>query len=123
MIGTLITYLIVLTVSQIVFFVIPFIYGSFLGTTFGFSFNVLVTWFALKQIEMLYYKKYDKLSSMLYNICPLIGVSILLAIIYFITRFDYVIILLKYYVPLFMCVYVINLIYIIYKIFINEKSL
>ena len=88
MIGILITYLIVLTVSQIVFFVIPFIYGSFLGTTFGFSFNVLVTWFALKQIEMLYYKKYDKLSSMLYNICPLIGVSILLAIIYFITRFD-----------------------------------
>ena len=32
-----------------------------------FSMNAVLCWYYIKQIEKLYYKKYDKLSSMLYN--------------------------------------------------------
>ena len=118
----IIKYIFLLLVTQIVLFMVPtminFSYGY--SDSIFFTLNVVLSWYYIKQIEKLYYKKYDKLASMLYNVCPLIGISLLTGITYYFTKLDSVLFLVKYYIPLYIAIYLINLIYIIIKN-INNK--
>jgi len=118
----IIKYIFLLLITEIILFVIPLmIYNipTYIVNIF-FSMNAIISWYYIKQIEKLYYKKYNKLSSMLYNICPLIGISLLLGITYYIFKLDSILFLIQYYIPLYITIYLINLIYIIIKN-INNK--
>ena len=118
----IVKYIFLLVITEILLLVIPFaMYNlSFDLDYICFFFFFLLCWYYIKQIEKLYYKKYDKLSSMLYNICPLIGISLLLGLSYYITKEESILFLLEYYLQLFITIYLINLIYVIVKN-INNK--
>ena len=104
--------------AQILLAILPIIIDTnipYINEVF-FTINAILSWYIIKQVEMLYYKKYNKLSSMLYNICPLIGICLLLGISYYLYKSDSILFLIKYYIPLFITIYFINFIYIIFKI-------
>ena len=118
----IIKYIFLLVITEIALLVVPFtMYNlSFDFDYICFSLNAVLCWHYIKQIEKLYYKNYDKLSSMLYNICPLIGISLLLGLSYYITKAESILFLLEYYLQLFITIYLINLVYVIVKN-INNK--
>lgn len=84
-----------------------------------FLINTVCAWFFIKNIEKLYYPKYDKLSSMLYNICPFIGVVILYLIAKYILKSEITGIFL-YFVYLFLSVYIFNGLYILFKTILKK---
>jgi hypothetical protein len=96
---------------QVLFFVLPYIYsGSFIRGA-CFTLNIMFTFVVIKRLEKVYYKnKSKKLISLLYMICPLIGVSILSYISYVLTK-D--LLYVKYYIPMFIGIYIVNIIYLI----------
>lgn len=118
----IIKYIFLLLITEIALLVVPFMmYNlSFDLDYICFTINAVLCWYYIKQIEKLYYTRYDKLSSMLYNICPLIGISLLLGLSYYITKEESILFLLEYYLQLFITIYLINLIYVIIKN-INNK--
>lgn len=75
--------------------------------------NVICTFIIIKRIEKRYYKKFNKLSSLLYNLCPLLGVSILFIIINYLFPIPAISYLKMYYITVFILAYLINIIYII----------
>lgn len=85
----------------------------------AFLLNTLCTWFFIKNIEKMYYPKYDKLSSMLYNICPFIGVVILYLIAKYIFKSEITGMFL-YFVYLFLSVYIFNGLYILFKTILKK---
>ena len=84
-----------------------------------FLINTVCVWFFIKNIEKLYYPKYDKLSSMLYNLCPFIGVVILYLIAKYILKSEITGMFL-YFVYLFLSVYIFNGLYILFKTIIKK---
>ena len=118
----IIKYIFLLTITEVALLLVPHLmYDTLLDYAYiFFALNAVLCWYYIKQIEMLYYKNYDKLSSMLYNICPLIGICLMLGATYYITKEESVLFLLEYYLQLFITIYLINLIYIIIKN-INNK--
>lgn len=114
----LISSLILLFVVNIILFIMPLLLKINILTNILFIINTLITWYIIKQIEKLYYKKYNKFSSLLYMSCPLIGICLLLFLVYFISKSDALVYLIKYYIPLYIGVMIINLIYIL----INYKK-
>ena len=115
-------YIFLLLITEIALFVLPMMLYDWYDYTFNITFtlNAVLSWYYIKEIEKLYYKKYDKLSSMLYNVCPLIGVILLSIVSYSILKLESSYILIGYYVPLYIAIYLINLIYVIVKN-INNK--
>ena len=111
----IVKYIFLLLITELALLVFPFMMDYI-----WFTMNAVLCWYYIKQIEKMYYKKYDKLSSMLYNICPLIGVSLMLGLSYYITKEESIIYLLEYYLQLFIAIYLINLVYVIIKN-INNK--
>lgn len=108
-----IKYIVVLAVLEIIYLVIPNIIEiSFIAHTM-FILNIISTWFIIKQIEKKYYQKYNKISSMLYNLCPILGITLLLLIVYYFSKLEAYLYLLIYYLVLFSGVLCLNLIYII----------
>lgn len=109
--------LFLLFLVQVFFLLLPIIIDNISYLTYiSFIFNAIVSWYIIKQIEKIYYKKYNKWSSMLYNICPLLGVTVSLSILYYIYKSDNLLFLMKYYIPLFIVIYIINLIYVLVNI-------
>ena len=115
-------YIFLLLITEIALFVLPMMLYDWYDYTINITFtlNAVLSWYYIKEIEKLYYKKYDKLSSMLYNVCPLIGVILLSIVSYSILKLESSYILIGYYVPLYIAIYLINLIYVIVKN-INNK--
>ena len=118
----IVKYIFLLLITELALLVFPFMMYdlTFDMDYICFTMNAVLCWYYIKQIEKMYYKKYDKLSSMLYNICPLIGVSLMLGLSYYITKEESIIYLLEYYLQLFIAIYLINLVYVIIKN-INNK--
>ena len=96
---------------QVLFFVLPYIASGLFIQGACFSLNVILTFIVIKKIEKEYYKnKSKKLISLLYMVCPLIGMSILSYISYLILK-D--LIFVKYYIPMFIAIYILNILYLI----------
>ena len=114
----LLKYTFLFLIVQILLVLLPMIIENNIPyiTEILFIINAIICWYIIKQVEMLYYKKYNKLSSMLYNICPLIGICLLFGISYYFTKSEDILLLMKYYIPLFVVIYFINLIYVLIKI-------
>lgn len=110
-------YIFLLLITEIALFVLPMMLYDWYDYTINITFtlNAVLSWYYIKEIEKLYYKKYDKLSSMLYNVCPLIGVILLSIVSYSVLKLESSYILIGYYVPLYIAIYLINLIYVIVK--------
>ncbi len=107
--------IIVLFVLQIILLFMPaFINYSVVNIIFWLI-NIIFTFMIIKDVEKKYYKRYDKLSSMLYNLCPLLGVSIIFIIMYTLFKGEVILYLIKYYIPLYIGVYIVNIGYLIYK--------
>ena len=98
-----------LLLTQIILFIIPTFIDNVLINNISFSLNVIVTWLIIKSVEKKYYKNYDKYWSMLYMLCPLIGI-ILITTIFQLIGIDSAI--LTYYTALIISVYFANIIYI-----------
>lgn len=107
--------IIVLFFLQVILLFIPTIINKSIISIICFVINMTLTFLIIKGIEKKYYKKYDRLTSMLYNLCPLLGISIIFSVIYQLFKLDVIMYLIKYYIPLFIGVYVINFIYLIFK--------
>lgn len=107
--------IIILFILQVILLFIPAILNSIVVRIICWIMNMVLTFLIIKGIEKKYYKKYDKLSSLLYNICPLLGVSIFFIAIYQLLKLEVIMYLIKYYIPLFIGVYVINLIYVLIR--------
>lgn len=107
--------IIVLFILQIVLLTIPAFFSNAIGNIICFTINMFLTFIIIKDIEKKYYKKYDQLSSMLYNICPLLGVTGIFVIIYKLFKREVILYLIKYYIPLYIGVYIVNIGYLIYK--------
>ena len=85
----------------------------------AFLLNTVCAWFFIKNIEKMYYPKYDKLSSMLYNICPFIGVILLYLFDKYILKSEMSVMFL-YFVYLFLSVYIFNGLYVLFKIIFKK---
>lgn len=107
--------IIILFILQVILLFIPAIINNGVVNIICWIINMFLTFLIIKGIEKKYYKKYDKLASLLYNICPLLGVSIIFIVIYQLKKLEVIMYLIKYYIPLFIGVYVINIIYVILK--------
>lgn len=116
---SLITNLFIIIASQIVLYILPLTIENEFIIYLGFFFNVVITLMAIKNIEKIYYSKYKEFSSLLYMACPLVGVGGILYIIYLVTESDAIYFLMTYYIPLFICIYILNFTYILYKYIIN----
>ena len=97
---------------QVLFFVLPIIYYNVYIYGGCFLLNMICTWYIIKNIEKGYYKNYNKINSMLYMSCPLIGISIVTYIFYRITHIEVV---FNYYISLFIGIFIVNIIYILIK--------
>ncbi len=112
-------YLFLLIISQLAFFIIPmFVYNKII-IAFTLLINAFVSWYIIKNVEKLYYKRYQTFHSLLYMICPLIGEIVVFGVLYIIFKLPSVFFLLKYYLVLYILVYIINIIYVIINR--NEK--
>jgi hypothetical protein len=110
-------YAFLLFLVQVFLLILPIIIDNISYITYiSFIINAFISWYIIKQIEKIYYKKYNKWSSMLYNICPLLDVTVSLSILYYIYKSDNILFLMKYYIPLFIVIYIINLIYVLINI-------
>ncbi len=116
---SLITNLFIIIASQIVLYILPLTIENEFIIYLGFFFNVVITLMAIKNIEKIYYSRYKKFSSLLYMACPFVGVGGILYIIYLITSSEAIYFLMTYYIPLFMCIYILNFIYILYNYITN----
>lgn len=76
-------------------------------------FNSIITFYTIKCIEKIYYKKYNKINSLLYNLCPLIGISFIFFALSSLIKYDFIIFLRDYYICVFIIYYMINILYII----------
>lgn len=116
----LISAVIKILLIQIVFFIIPLIHFNEVIQGIFLSLNIFLTWLTIKKVEKGYYKNYNKVMSMLYMICPVIGISLTMYVIYL---FTHELFLCKYYVTLIVGVYLLNTLYIIgcYIFKINSK--
>lgn len=125
MIKNLIKYVLLILLSQILLFILPVIFINLFKITFInitlIILNSLVTWYCIKKVERLYYHKYNKASSLLYNACPLIGVALVFLIIYKISNNSGILYLAYYYVSLFSIIFFINFVYISINIIKNNK--
>ena len=97
---------------QVIFFIIPIAFYNDFDYVYAMCFvlNMIFTWYIIKSIEKEYYKNYNKINSMLYMLCPLTGVSLITYIFYRITNIEVVI---NYYIPLYIGVFIVNIIYIL----------
>lgn len=77
------------------------------------SINSIITFYIIKSVEKIYYKKYNKLNSLLYNLCPLIGVSIMFIILSNVFNNMLINYLRNYYIITYILAYIINAIYLI----------
>ncbi len=102
-----------LFILQVILLAVPIFNSSIVGNITCFIINVLGTFIIIKLVEKEYYKKYNKINSLLYNVCPLLGVSIIFIIIYKIFKLEVLYYLTKYYISLFVGVYLVNVIYVI----------
>ncbi len=110
-------YAFLLFLVQVFLLILPIIIDNISYITYiSFIINAFISWYIIKQIEKIYYKKYNKWSSMLYNICPLLDITVSLSILYYIYKSDSILFLMKYYIPLFIVIYIINLIYVLVNI-------
>ncbi len=112
-----------LVINILLYFIVEFLFITLFYTLFFeskivsiilFIINIIYTWVLIKSIEKKYYSKYDKFSSMLYNICPLIGVVILYLLDKYIFRSDLSLMFL-FFVYIFLGEYILNVIYILSK--------
>ena len=113
----IIKYTFLFILIQVLFAAIPLVlvsYDKYLFIAFM-PINSFLSWLILKQIEKMYYKKYDRWMSMLYNICPLIGIIVVFGGIYYINQSKACLLLLYYYIPIFVLIYLMNFSYIIIK--------
>lgn len=101
-----------LIVSQVVLLSSLMITNKFVSLLM-FIVNAFVTWGIIKRVEKRYYKKYNHFASMLYNICPLIGVSIILYLLSISLELDSIWYLFKYYLGVFLVGYIFNSIYVL----------
>lgn len=76
-------------------------------------FNSIITFYMIKCIEKMYYKKYNRINSLLYNLCPLIGISLIFLLLSSLIKYDFIIFLRDYYICVFLIYYMINALYII----------
>ena len=97
-------------IIQVICYIIPVIFLNDFFQGFGFGLNIVFTWKFIKKIEMGYYNKYNRFNSMLYMICPVIGISLTMYVIYLLTHELF---LCKYYITLIVGVYILNTLYII----------
>lgn len=75
--------------------------------------NALLTFVIIKMVEKKYYKKYNELNSLLYNICPLLGILLIFFFVEKIYSSDSILFLKNYYIITFLLYYIINAIYLI----------
>lgn len=78
-----------------------------------FLINAFLSFIIIKRIEKRYYQKYRQLASALYNLCPLLGVSIFLLVLNYFWKEVFIHYLMNYYITLFIVIYIINLIYLL----------
>ena len=97
-------------IIQILCFIIPSIFFNTFFQGACFAINVILTWIFIKNVEKVYYKNYNKFNSMLYMICPVIGISLSMWLVYILTKEFY---LVNYYIALIIGVYILNLLYVI----------
>lgn len=110
----LILYTEILCIIQIVLFLFPILLTTrFYMLAFLIPVNALLSWFVIKKVEKMYYKKYNTLSSLLYNICPLIGITILYIINAVFIKSEALFDLTIYYVLIFIVIYILNFVYIL----------
>lgn len=102
-----------LFILQVILLAVPIFNSSIVVNITCFIINVLGTFLIIKLVEKQYYKKYNKINSLLYNLCPLLGVSIIFIIVYRICKLEMLDYLMKYYICLFLSVYLFNIVYII----------
>ena len=110
------TILLLLIIQGICFVCPVIIYKDYL-ICIGFIVNVILSWILIKRVEKMYYPKYNKINSMLYMICPVIGVSLISFIIYLITKETFI---MRYYIILVSAIYGANLVYILYNYIKNK---
>ena len=112
----LITIILILVV-QVVCFVLPMMLLIEYLIGLGLVLNCVISWLLIKKVEKGYYSKYNKLSSMLYMLCPIIGVSLLVIVFYLIYKEAFI---MNYYLILMSSIYCINGIYVMNN-YIDKK--
>lgn len=107
------TYLFLLIGGQIIFFLIPILIYNKIVVEVSIVLNSLISWWLIKNVEKLYYKKYNDWNSLLYMICPLLGEVFILGLLSHIWKLPSLIFLFKYYLIVYILVYVINIFYVV----------
>ena len=112
----LLFYVELLCIIQVLLFLFPiliterlFIVGMLI------PFNGVLSLLVIKEVEKMYYKKYNTWSSLLYMICPLLGMVLLYIINAVFIKNEAFLEVSLYYVVLFTVVYLFNFIYILIK--------
>lgn len=105
--------IVVLFIVQAILLIVPTLFHNMIINLICLAINMILTFIIIKGIEKKYYKKYDRLASMLYNLCPLLGVSIIFIVIYQLSKQEAIKYLLEYYIPLFIGIYLINIMYLV----------
>ena len=96
-------------IVQILFFLLPLYTNNLFIEGATFTINIILTWVFIKDLEKEYYKKYNKVSSILYMSCPLVGIIILMLLLNkYIDK-----IFINYYIYLFIGIFILNILYII----------
>ena len=115
----LISTVLLLILGQLVLFFLPLVIGSVINNYLAvykcMIFNSLFTFYLVKKVEKEYYSKYNKINSMLYMVCPFLGI---LALTYLIELFGKAYqykLFFYYYIIVYGLVLFINIIYIIFQ--------
>lgn len=114
-------YLFLLIISQIFFFIIPIILFSKSIIMASALINVFLSFAIIKHVEKLYYKKYNTFYSMLYMSCPLIGIVLVFGSLSIILKLHSINFLFRYYLMVYICVYIIDFFYVIFKMIFGSK--
>ena len=81
----LISTVLLLILGQLVLFFLPLVIGSvinnYLAVYICMIFNSLFTFYLVKKVEKEYYSKYNKINSMLYMVCPFLGIIALIVLL------------------------------------------
>ncbi len=112
----LLFYVELLCIIQVLLFLFPiliterlFVVGMLI------PFNGVLSLLVIKEVEKMYYKKYNTWSSLLYMICPLLGMALLYIINAIFIKNEAFFEVSLYYVVLFTVVYLFNFIYLLIK--------
>lgn len=105
-------YLFLLIIVQVLFFIIPTLVYSKMIMVVSILLNSSICWWLIKSVEKMYYDKYKNWNSLLYMICPLLGEVIILGGSFVIFRLDSLFFLFRYYLVVYVLVYIINVFYV-----------